>query len=335
MFKIKSMQNRKPEVSAIVVTYLRPDELRNCIQSINEQSYLPTEIIVIDNGASVNDSAEKISKELSGIVPVYYFPNSINSLPTARNMGVARSKEKYVLLVDDDVRLASNYIENIIEIFQKNEEVVGVQGYIAQVRRPMPRELLHRIFGHYYLEKNNCRVLQSISTTYPCELTKTSKCEWMSGSNQLYRREVLEEILWDEKLMKYADGEDLDHSYRVYRSYPGKLLITPYAPVYHSEAILGRTIKKELIVMREVYGWYLNNKLFPFSLSAKIIFLWSRIGRLIFSLLILIKKRDGDSLNSLNYLVSAYYFVWMNRIMVASGDLESFNKKFKISKDLK
>jgi GT2 family glycosyltransferase len=326
---------KKSDVSVIIVTYLRPDELRNCIESINDQSYLPAEIIVIDNGASINDSAEKISKELNGIVPVHYFQNSINSLPVARNMGVAQSKENYVLLVDDDVRLASNYIENIIEIFQKNEEVVGIQGYIAQDRRPITRELLHRIFGHYYLEKNNCRVLQSISTTYPSELTKTSKCEWISGSNQLYRREVLEEILWDENLMKYADGEDLDHSYRVYKRYPGKLLITPYASVYHSEAILGRTIKKELIVMREVYGWYLNNKLFPFSLSAKMIFLWSRVGRLIFSLLILIKKRDGDSLNSLKYLVWAYYFVWKNRIKFCLGDLESYNKEFKIIKNLK
>ena len=318
------------DVSAIVVTFLRPDELRLCIESIRDQSYPPKEILVIDNGVSVSCSAKLICEELSGNVPIRYFPNAINSLPVARNMGVANCTGKYVLLVDDDVRLGADYIEKIQAIFKKHTDVVGVQGYIQQPSRPWPRELLHRIFGHYYLEKDKCRVLRSVSTTYPRELMKGVSCHWLSGSNQMYRREILEEIIWDEKLMKYADGEDLDHSYRVYLRYPRGLLITPEATVCHSGSLGGRTVKNELIVMREVYGWYLNNKLFPNSSLAKLIFLWSRFGRLIFAALILFKNTDVDSINEIKYLLGAYFFVWKNRVDISYGEFDAFNEKFKI-----
>lgn len=322
------MSNVQSKISAIVVTYQRPEELKNCLVCLIEQTCPPSEIIVVDNGSSINNLSKEVCDFYSCDIVIKYISNENNSLPVGRNLGVKNSLGEYILLVDDDVILESRYIEKLLKKLENQKDLIGIQGYIHQNHRPFIREAFHRFFCHYYLEINNCRVQKSISTTYPSELTKDIECQWISGSNQLYRRWVLEIIGWDEKLIKYADGEDLDHSYRVYNGNLGKLMISPDAVVYHNEGKNGRTEANELIVMREVYGWYLCNKLFPSSYVVKIYFMWSRFGRLIFALLNIVRHRNRDSFKYLGYLVRAYYFVWRNRFDFSRGNFESYNKRF-------
>lgn len=322
------MINLKGRVSAVIVTYKRPAELKNCLECLIEQTYPPSEIIVIDNASSINNLSKEICELYSSNTVIKYILNKSNSLPAGRNLGVRNSLHEYILLVDDDVILDSKYIEKLLKKLENQQDLIGIQGYIQQNSRSWVREAFHRFFCHYYLEKNNCRVQKSISTTYPSGLSKDIECQWISGSNQLYRREVLELISWDEKLVRYADGEDLDHSYRVYNKNLGKLMISPDAVVYHNEGETGRTETNELTVMREVYGWYLCNKLFPSSHVAKIYFVWSRFGRFVFALLNILRYRNLASLACLGYLVRAYYFVWRNRFDFSCGNFESYNKRF-------
>jgi GT2 family glycosyltransferase len=233
-----------------------------------------------------------------------------------------------VALIDDDVRIATDFLEKACGVFDQYPDAVGVQGYVDPGQRPRFREFLQRLFGLYHMEPNRCRVLPTISTTYPAPLTQIVSCEWISGSNQVYRREVLQAVTWDEKLLKYADGEDLDHSYRVYRRFPGRLFITPDTNVIHDEGVTGRIVKYELIVMREVYGWYLLHKLFPRSTRAKVAFFWSRLGRLIFAFGTGLTGHDTEVFKEARFLIDAYWFVWRHRQTIGVGNLEAFHSKF-------
>ncbi len=230
-------------------------------------------------------------------------------------------------LLDDDVRVASDYLQVIGELFERRTDIVGVQGYIEQGVRSPWREFLHRIFGLYHLEPNACRVLPSVSATYPSILKEELACEWMSGSNQVYRLEVLEEETWDESLWKYADGEDLDLSYRIHRRHPGKLLITPDARVVHDEVSTARVVGYELILMREVYGWYLFNKLFSGSLRLLLRYIWSRIGRLLLTVGVFLAGRRSGAWSEVSSTVAAYWFVLRHRRAIARGILEDFNSQ--------
>jgi len=293
------------------------------------------ELIVVDNGAEFGDDARSVCDSFAGRFPIHYIVNSSNCLPAGRNLGVKHCKGDYVALIDDDVRIASTYLEEIFSVFDEYPNAVGVQGYIEPGRRPYLREQLHRLFGLYHTEPNRCRVLPTISTTYPYPLTHIIACEWISGSNQVYRRSVLQEVVWDEKLLKYADGEDLDHSYRVYCLYPGRLYITPKARVIHEEGVTGRTVKYELIMMREVYGWYLLNKLFPQSSLAKGAFLWSRIGRLLFAIAKGLAGSSAEAYKEVRFLLDAYRLVWSHRKAISLGDLDVFHSKFHYVRDVK
>lgn len=318
-------------VSAVVVTYRRPHDLKRCLDMLLQQTLTLLEVIVVDNDAEYGDEARHVCETVAGNIPVHYIVSPSNCLPAARNLGVRNCRGDYVALIDDDVRIATDYLAIVCRVFDQYPDAVGVQGYIDPGQCPRLREFLQCLFGLYHMETNRCRVLPSISTTYPSPLTQIVSCEWISGSNQVYRREVLQAVIWDEKLLKYADGEDLDHSYRVHRRFPGRLYITPDAHVVHDEGVTGRIVKYELIAMREVYGWYLLHKLFPRSTHAKAAFLWSRIGRLIFAVGMGLTGRNSGMSAQLRYLLNAYWFVWCHRHAISAGNLDAFNLKFHYS----
>lgn len=216
-----STQGRGATVSALIVTYLRPVELESCIESLLAQTFPPTEVVVVDNGGGIDEATRAACGRLYGGTRVTCIANPENSLTVARNLGVAACDGEFILLVDDDVTLAADYIEQMLGAVNADRSVVGLQGHISQGRRNRIRELLHMVFRLYYLEPNACRVMRSISTTYAKDPVGSIKCAWISGSNQFYRRKVLENVKWDEQMVLYSDGEDLNHSVRAERAYPG------------------------------------------------------------------------------------------------------------------
>lgn len=314
-----------PRISVVVVTYRRPRELQECLTRLIGQTVPPLEIIVVDNAAASASNAREICRIPDTPVPIRYVAGRGNSLPAARNLGGSLCRGGLLAFIDDDVCLAPDYFECVLAVFARHPDAVGVQGYIEQPGRSPLRERLHRAFGLYHLEPERCRVLPSISTTYPSVLSGDVRCEWISGSNQVYKPEVFDAVKWDERLAKYADGEDLDHSYRVYKRFPGRLYITPLATLRHDEGAAGRETGREIVMMREVYGWYLLKKLFPGSPSATAAFVWSRLGRLIFTLAVAGAGRRPGAWREVWSLLVAYGYVVRRHRLLAQGELMAFN----------
>ena len=169
--------------------------------------------------------------------------------------------------------------------------------------------LFGKLFFLGCLEKNKCRVLPSMSSTYPYQLEKVIPCEWLSGANHSFKREVLKEFRYDEKLKEYSEGDDLDMSYRIFNKY-GSFYITPHARLIHKTSPEGRANDKELICRKEVYSLYLFYKIIPQSFKNKLTYLWSRIGKVIFS----------------RHLIGAYFYCLAHLKEIKKGDLSFFNK---------
>lgn len=317
-------QDRGTTVSAIVVTYLRPVELESCIESLLAQTFPPTEVVVVDNGGGTDQATRDACERLNGGTRVTCLVNPENSLTVARNLGVAACDGEFVLLVDDDVTLAPDYIEQMLEAVSADRSVVGLQGYISQEPRHRIRELLHFVFRLYYLEPNACSVMRSISTTYAKNPVGSIKCAWISGSNQFYRREVLENVKWDEQMILYSDGEDLDHSMRAERAYPGGLRLIGSASVHHHESAGGRLAETRFILMREAYGYYLSHKLFPDSGAARVVYAWSRIG---ISALTAARAVRIRSLSECRATATAFRHVFKHRSSLRSGNLAPTNSR--------
>ncbi|MBN1656017.1 MAG: glycosyltransferase family 2 protein [Deltaproteobacteria bacterium] len=99
----------KPLVSAIVANWNGARDLEQELPSLCSQTYEPLEILVVDNG-STDDSAEVVRS----FPKAQWVPLGRNiGLAGALNDGVRRSKGELVLLLNDDMRFARDFVEQL------------------------------------------------------------------------------------------------------------------------------------------------------------------------------------------------------------------------------
>jgi hypothetical protein len=164
------------------------------------------------------------------------------------------------MFLDDDVVLDKHYIRVILSIYAQFPSAMGVQGLIKNIENPNYFvSLFNRLFYLGHNEGLRSRVLPSASCTYPSIPEGSSSpvsCEWLSGCNQSYRKEVFLTLQFDENLKRYSYKEDVDLSYRVFKTWPLSLYLAPAARCDHNVSQAGRLPKKERIEMEEVYSLY-------------------------------------------------------------------------------
>lgn len=321
------------QVSIVIVTYNRTKDLNECLDSILIQTSLPQEVLIVDNAN--NDESENLIKKRKdefkkNNISLRHKKNEIeNSLTVARNIGAKNATGDIILFLDDDVILDKNYIKEILKIYEKYPKALGVQGYIAQEKISKIKNLISKFFFLYHLEKNKCKILSSVTTTYPYLLNKIVSCQWLSGANHSYKKSVLKEFKYDEKLKAYASDDDIDLSYRVFRKYPASLYITPYAKVIHKASLGGRLSRKKMINLQEIYNLYVFYKIFDQTLKNKLIYLWSRIGSLIFNICRSIFKLSLVGLIENIYFIKTYLRCIKHLKEIKEGNLSFFNNPSK------
>ncbi len=117
--------------SLIICTYMRPQPLLLLLQSVQEQTIYPNEILIIDG--STNQETEKILKE-SPFDNLNYFrvPTEHRGLTKQRNFGIERvgNEIEVVCFLDDDIVLENDYFEQLLKTYTIFPEALGVGGYI-------------------------------------------------------------------------------------------------------------------------------------------------------------------------------------------------------------
>ena len=106
-------------VSVIVPVYNTQNYLKECLDSILNQTLKEIEIICIDNGSTDN------SKEILNYYERKYKNIIVLTHPEgrqggARNAGIRRAKGKYISFVDSDDIIASCMFENMIDLAERN-----------------------------------------------------------------------------------------------------------------------------------------------------------------------------------------------------------------------
>lgn len=224
-------------LSIIIPTRNRTLDLEVALASISRQTRLPEEIIIVDD--SDNTHTKHLVNRLVGPfseikIRLKYAQNQIErSIPAARNTGVKMADADIILFLDDDVILSEVFIEEIFKVYRSHPDAKGVQGYILKEGLPRLLNSVYRCFCLSCEKKDVWIILGSGEEIWPYPLTRTITCQRLAGADQSYRREVFRKCAFDEKLKKYAFVEDLDFSYRVHKTYPNSLFVTPLAQLTH------------------------------------------------------------------------------------------------------
>jgi len=118
---IYSLQFMKinPTVSVIITTRNEKKNIKNCLISLQKQTYSPIEVIVVDNNSS--DDTIKIAKKFT--------KNVFNKGPersAQRNYGASIAKGDYIFFLDADMSLSKDVISECVKAISKQPNIGGI-----------------------------------------------------------------------------------------------------------------------------------------------------------------------------------------------------------------
>ncbi|MBN1549824.1 glycosyltransferase, partial [bacterium] len=116
-------QKASPRTSVIVLTFNGMAHVRECIDSLINQTNSDHEILIIDNG-SKDGTPEWIETHYPQLNLIRLRKNI--GFCKGMNVGVQRAKGHYVFLLNQDVKIERNCIRELVDILdQKSEEWIG------------------------------------------------------------------------------------------------------------------------------------------------------------------------------------------------------------------
>lgn len=141
--------------SVIVPIYKAEKYIRQCIDSILEQTFVDFQLILVDDGSL--DECPKICDEYADIdnrVEVIHKPNG--GATSARKAGLASAKGEYILCVDGDDCIASNLLfemNKIISEFSCDVICFGYDTFPNQARKNDTSNYREGIYNKEQIEK--------------------------------------------------------------------------------------------------------------------------------------------------------------------------------------
>lgn len=124
--------SRRLTLSLCVCTRNRADELDGLLASVAEQSRLPDEVVIIDNG-STDDTSDIVRAfaARAGALPVRYVVDRSRTIGRLRNRAVSESAGDIICFTDDDCILHQGWFRNIEETFLLEDRIGAVGGLMC------------------------------------------------------------------------------------------------------------------------------------------------------------------------------------------------------------
>src|SRR6516164_4629026 len=112
--------NRSDFVSVTIITYNSGRFIKKCLESVLDQSYPFSEIIVIDNNST--DGTIDILEPFEDRCRIVYNEENIG-FSAAQNQAIACSRGGWVLTLNPDVLLLPNFIQALVDAGQADSRV--------------------------------------------------------------------------------------------------------------------------------------------------------------------------------------------------------------------
>ena len=327
-----------PTISAVICTRDRPKDLAELLYTLLDQTYLPLEVIVVDDSLSnlIQELVESFQSEFhkNGL---RYAKARDDGLPAARNLGVELSSGDTILFLDDDTLLESNLLHTFAIFWYHHPNAVGIQPQVhglfarptSRIKRKI-RNAMYKAFMLNYYKQNTLSVRKSGMSIFPYfyPLTEETNAQRLDGCCMCYRREIFDKLSFDTNLKRWAFMEDLDFSYRAYKANLGTIYAIPSATITHKKSEKSRLSSRERIYMTTIYWFYVFFKdVLEGSILNLLAFLYALAGNFVTVVIgLLAERRSKPAWWNLIYLSLSYAIAFANLRAVISGELGFFNK---------
>jgi glycosyltransferase involved in cell wall biosynthesis len=128
-----------PSNSLVTPTYNWPDALELLLLSVLNQTVLPDEVIIADDGSrdDTRELIERFQKKFPiPLVHVWHEDNK-NRKPRIMNMAIAQAKGDYIIEIDGDIIMNSHFIEDHLTFAEKGTYLYGSRANIQEAKLPV------------------------------------------------------------------------------------------------------------------------------------------------------------------------------------------------------
>ena len=145
-------------VTIIIPAYNAEKYIHKCLESVVHQNFTNYDVMIVNDGSL--DNTENIIKEYKSKYSfIYYYNKENGGLSSARNYGIDRlTDSKYVVFLDSDDYLDSEYLSNLVTEAEKNQLDVVCSG---QYRITEDGKIISHV--QYHLDKEGKCVLRHLN----------------------------------------------------------------------------------------------------------------------------------------------------------------------------
>ncbi|MFN0117055.1 MAG: glycosyltransferase family 2 protein [Elusimicrobiota bacterium] len=268
------------EFSVVIPTMHRPQLLKECIDLIINQTFLPKEIVVIDDGKLPDDYLLSLKTEIEKKnVGFQYFLKTIPGTATSRNKGIELSKSDVILFVDDDVFIKSNYIETLNSHWEKNIKdpyFAGVGGIIENLR---PFSAFEKVYMNLFLlsSPNKWDITDVGYQVWDPNLKEAQKVYYLPGGISSFKKDFLKKIPYNQISPGRTPAEEVEIFIKA-KMAGYYFILDPHAKVTHLETPMARE-KEFSRGLKEGYNQsMIFRQVIAFSLFKFLKFVWCSIG---------------------------------------------------------
>ncbi|RPI17929.1 MAG: glycosyltransferase family 2 protein [Ignavibacteriae bacterium] len=215
-------------ISIVIPNYNGLEHLKTCYPSLLNQSYKDWKLVLVDNG-STDDS---ISYTMQTIPDTHIIPLKYNfGFAKAVNEGIKDSiyilKPEYILLLNNDIELAPDFLEKGIKTFKLHEDVSSVA---VKMLNYYDRNIIDDC-GDFIKAHGGSPFARGHGEKDSGQYDKPEYIFGACAGAAFYRKEVFDKAgFFDEDFFAYY--EDIDFSFRM-QLFGLKCFYQPKAVCYH------------------------------------------------------------------------------------------------------
>ena len=109
-------------LSVIIPAYNDAEMLERCLSALVEQTRLPDEVVVVDNGSTDNTAA--VARSFGAVV--IFEP--VKGIPSATAAGFDAARSEILGRLDADSIPSNDWCERVVDAFENNEHIAAITG---------------------------------------------------------------------------------------------------------------------------------------------------------------------------------------------------------------
>ncbi len=212
------------KVSVVTPNYNGERFLKTFFESLNDDSELIGEVIIIDNGSS--DNSKEYIKNNAFNFPVKLIENSQNlGFAPAVNQGILNAKYEYIFSLNNDTEVKKGSIKHMVNLISSSKDIFSVQAKMLQYNN---KDLIDDAGDEYNLLAWTKKIGENHKSDEYLEVREIfSSC----AGAALYKKSLLEKLgMFDDNFFAYMEDVDLAIRSKI-NGYHN--LLCPQAIVYH------------------------------------------------------------------------------------------------------